>query len=224
LKPQYTNNFELNYTYNKSINVSLGYSRTTDVIAELPGADPKTKIGFVTSQNLQTQNSYNFNVFAPYTITKWWEGNVNFTAFYLGFKSNGLEGGNLDRGQAAYNIRATETLSLIPGFKFEFTGNYQSALTYALFYVKPQYSIDGGVSHSFLNKKANIKFSVTDMFNMRTNDVTSNYEAVDFNIMQKRETRVARLTLTYNFGSTKIKMREHQGAADDESGRVKGNN
>jgi len=224
LKPQYTNNFELTYTYNKSINVSLGYSRTTDVIAELPGADPKTKIGFVTSQNLETQNSYNFNVFAPYTITKWWEGNVNFTAFYLGFKSNNLEGGNLDRGQAAYNIRATETLTPIPGFKFEFTGNYQSALTYALFYVKPQYSIDGGVSHAFLDKKANIKFSVTDMFNMRTNDVTSNYQAVNFDIRQRRESRVARITLTYNFGSTKIKMREHENASGDESGRVKGNN
>jgi iron complex outermembrane receptor protein len=224
LKPQYTNNFELNYTYNKSINVSLGYSRTTDVIAELPGADPKTKIGFVTSQNLQTQNSYNLNVYAPYTITKWWEGNINVTGFYLGFKSNGLEGADLDRGQAAYNIRATETLTPIAGFKFEFTGNYQSALTYALFDVKPQYSIDGGVSHSFANKKANIKFAVNDIFNMRRNDVTSNYQAVDFDIRQKRETRVARLTLTYNFGNTKIKMRKHQDAAEDESGRVKGNN
>jgi len=224
LKPQYTSNFELNYTYNKSINVSLGYSHTTDVISEIPGADPKTKIGFVTTQNLQSQNSYNINVYAPYTITKWWEGNVNVTGFYLGFKSNGLEGGNLDRGQAAYQLRATETVTPIPGFKFEFTGNYQSALTYALFYVKPQYSIDGGVSHSFANKKANIKFSVSDIFRMRRNDVTSNYQDVDFDIRQQRDTRVARLTLTYNFGSNKIQMRQHQSAADDEKGRVKGNN
>jgi hypothetical protein len=204
--------------------VSLGYSHTTDVISELPGADPKTKVGFVTSQNLQTQNSYNINVFAPYTITKWWEGNINVTGFYLGFKSNGLEGANLDRGQAAYNIRVNETFTPIKGYRLEFSGNYQSALTYALFYVKPQYSIDGGISHSFLQKKANIKFSVSDIFNMRRNDVTSNYQAVNFDIRQKRETQIARLTFTYNFGSTKIHARDHQSGADDLNQRVKGNN
>ena len=113
LKPQYTNNFEFNYTYNKSITLTLGYSRTTDVITEVPGTDPATKVAFVTQQNLQVQNGYNINLYAPYTITKWWSGNVNATGFYLGFKSKNLEGGDLDRGQAAYQIRATETFTPI---------------------------------------------------------------------------------------------------------------
>ena len=98
LKPQYTNNFEFNYTYNKNITLTLGYSRTTDVITEVPGTDPATKVAFVTQQNLQVQNGYNVNLYAPYTITKWWTGNVNATGFYFGFKSNGLEGGNLNTG------------------------------------------------------------------------------------------------------------------------------
>jgi outer membrane receptor protein involved in Fe transport len=224
LKPQYTNNFEFNYTYNKSITLTLGYSRITDVITDVPGTDPATKVAFVTQQNLQVQNAYNANLYASYTITKWWEGNINATAFYLGFKSNDLEGANLDRGQTAYQLRANETFTPIKGYRFELTGNYQSALTYALFYVKPQYSVDAGVSHSFLNKKANLKFSVSDIFNIRRNDVTSNYQSVDVDIRQKRETRIARLTFTYNFGSTKIKMRQHESGADDLKNRVKGNN
>ena len=224
LKPQYTNNYEFNYTYNKSITLTLGYSRTTDVITEVPGTDPATKVAFVTQQNLQVQNAYNANLYAPYTITKWWEGNINATVFYLGFKSNNLEGSDLDRGQTAYQVRATETLTPISGYKFELTGNYQSALTYGLFYVKPQYSVDAGVSHPFANKKANIKLSMSDIFNMRRNDVTSNYGSNDLDIRQKRESRVTRLTFTYNFGSTKIKSRQHQSGADDLNGRVKGNN
>ncbi len=224
LKPQYTNNFELNYTYNKNITLSLGYSRTTDVITEVPGTNPATKETYVTQENLQVQNSYNINLFAPYTIAKWWEGNVNATGFYLGFQSNGLQGYNLDKGQAAFQIRTTQTITPVKGFKFEFTSYYQSALTYALFYVKPQYAFDGGVSHSFANKKANIKFSVSDIFNTRRNDVTSNYGSNNLDIRQKRETRIARLTFTYNFGSNKIKVREHESGADDLKGRVKGNN
>ncbi|NNU34515.1 TonB-dependent receptor [Mucilaginibacter sp. S1162] len=35
LKPQYTNNFELGYVYNKTIEVTVGYSKTTDANVEL---------------------------------------------------------------------------------------------------------------------------------------------------------------------------------------------
>src|SRR6185437_7604986 len=201
LKPQYTSNFEFNYTYNKSLNVSLGYSRTTDVITEVPGTDPATKVAFVTTQNLQIQNAYTINVYEPYTFTKWWNGNINATGFYLGFKSNGLEGGNLNKGQSAFQIRTTQTFLPIKGYKLEVTSNYQSALTYGLFYVKPQYSTDAGISHSFANKKANLKFSVSDIFNTRTNNVSSHYQSTNLDVYQKRESRIARLTFTYNFGN-----------------------
>jgi iron complex outermembrane receptor protein len=223
LKPQYTNNFEFAYTYNKSVTLTLGYSRTTDVMTEVPGADPATKVAFVTQQNLEVQNAYNANLYAPYTITKWWSGTVNATGFYLGFKSKNLEGGNLDKGRVAYQLRTTQKLLPVKGYKFEITGNYQSALDYGLFYIKPQYSIDAGLSHSFANKKANIKFSVSDIFNTRRNDVTSNYQRINLDIRQSRESRIARLTLTYNFGNNKIKVRQHQTGADDEKNRVKGN-
>jgi iron complex outermembrane recepter protein len=224
LKPQYTNNFEFNYTYNKNITLSLGYSKTTDVITEVPGTDPATKVSFITQDNLQTQNAYNVNLFAPYTIAKWWEGNINATAFYLGFKSDNLEGGNLDRGQLAYNIRATETFTPFAGYKAELTGNYQSDLTYGLYDVKARYSVDAGVSHSFYAKKLNVKLSMSDIFNTQTNDVNSQYQNTDLFITQKRETRITRLTVTYNFGNSKIKAREHQTGADAEKGRVKGAN
>ena len=222
LKPQYTNNFEFNYIYNKSLTVTLGYSRTTDVITDIPGTDPATKASFVTSENLQTQNSYNLNIYSPYTITKWWEGNVNFTGFYLGFKSKGLQGGNLDDGRYAYQVRATETFTPAASYKIELTGNYQSRLVYGLFNVKPQYSVDAGIRRSFASKKLNIKISVSDIFNTLRNDVSTNYQSNNLLITQKNETRIARLTLTYNFGSNKIQAREHQSGADEEKGRVKG--
>lgn len=224
LKPQYTNNFEFGYTLNKNLNITLGYSHTTDVITEVPGTDPATKVSYVTTQNLQIQNSYNINIYSPYTISKWWNGNFNLTGFYLAFKSNGLEGGNLNNGRSAFQFRTTQTFLPFAGYKAELTTNYQSALVYGLFYVKPQYSTDAGVSHSFANKKANIKFSVSDIFNTRRNDVTSMYQNNNLDIRQKRETRIARVTLTYNFGNNKIKVREHHTGDDEEKGRVKGSN
>ena len=221
LKPQYTNSFELSYTYNKTINVTLGYSRTTDVSAEVLLTDTLSKATYQTRVNLQTQNNYNININSPYTIAKWWTGNINFNGFYLGFKSDSLLGGTLNNGQAAYNIRSTQTFLFGKGFKAEVSGNYESPLTYSIFKIKSRYSVDAGVSRSFINKKLNIKLAVTDIFNTRRNNVGTHFQSVNLDIRQKNETRLGRLTLTYNFGNSKIKARQHQTGADDEKGRVK---
>jgi iron complex outermembrane receptor protein len=223
LNPQYTNNFEFNYTYNKSITLTLGYSHTSDAITQILLTDPISKATYQTNLNLQSQNNYNVNLYAPYTITKWWEGNVNITGFYLKFKTDTLLGGKLDNGRAAYQIRTTQTFKIAKGYKAELSSYYNSAMTYGIFNIKPQYANDLGISHSFADKKANIKLSMSDIFNTRRNDVTSYYQANDLDIKQKNESRITRLTFTYNFGNNKIKVRQHQSGADDEKGRVKGN-
>jgi len=222
LKPQYTQSFELNYTYNKTINVSTGYSRTRDVSVEV--IQTKGKATFVTELNLQTQNSYNININTPFTFGKWWSGNVNFNGFYLGFKSDSLLGANLSRGKAAFQAKALNTFILGKGFKAELSGDYQSTLVYGVFVIKPQYAIDAGLSKSLFNKKANVKFSVSDIFNTRINNLTSNYQNTNIAVYQKQETRVALLTLTYNFGNSKLATRRHESGADAEKNRVKGGN
>jgi iron complex outermembrane receptor protein len=224
LNPQYTNHFELNYTWNKTINVSLGYSRTSDAITQILLTDPVSKATYQTNLNLQSQTNYNLSINSPFTITKWWTGNVNASAFYLGFKSDSLLGATLNRGKLAYQGNLTQTFQVAKDYKVEFMSMYQSSLTYGIFLVKPQYSNDFGISHSFDDKKASIKFSVSDIFNQRRNDVTSNYQTNDLDIKQKNESRIARLTLTYNFGNNKIKSREHESGADDLKNRVKGSN
>lgn len=229
LKPQYTNSFELNYTYNHNINVSLNYSRTTDVITEILLTDTVRKATFQTNLNLSVQNSYSININTPYNIAKWWTGNVNFNGFYLGFKSKPMENGELtsnqlNDGKFAFQLRTTNTFPFAKVYKAEVMTNYQSSLVYGYFHISPQYSTDLGMSRSLWAKKANIKFSVSDVFNTRKNHVLSDSQGNVIDIHQKNETRIARLTFTYNFGNTKIKVRQHQTGADEEKNRVKSGN
>jgi iron complex outermembrane receptor protein len=220
LKPQYTNTFELAYTYNKTLNVTLGYSRTTDASVDVLYTDTVRKATFQTTENLQTRDNYNININTPYTITKWWTGNLNVDGFYQSFKSAALLGQMLNNGQFAFQGRATQTF-IVPGYKFELTANYQSAQSYSIFKMKSQYAIDAGVSHSFYQKKMNLKLAVSDIFNTRKSRVSTNYSDTQLNLVQKNETRIARITFTYNFGNSKIKARQHQTGAEDEKGRVK---
>jgi iron complex outermembrane receptor protein len=220
LKPQFTNSYELSYTYKKKYNATLGYSLTTDVMVELPKQIDAQKVTFITRENLAEQINYSLNINAPFTITKWWSMNNNFTAFYLGFKTSSPEL-NLDNGQFAGNGNSINTFILSKTVKMEGTFNYQSPLTYGLFQIRSQYSFDAGISKSFSQKKANLKFSVSDVFNTRKQNLTVNQGNLNFQVYQKNETRIARLTFTYNFGNTKIQARRHQSGADDEKSRVK---
>lgn len=224
LKPQYTNAFNLNYTYNKNINVSLGYSHTRDLITEAIVTNVAQKSTYATTLNFSVQNNYNVNISAPFTFTKWWNVNVNVTGFYLQTKSDTLLGGRLDNGRVAYNFNIQQTFTPVKGYRLEVLGSYQSALAYALFDVRPQYFMDAGISHSFAAKKANLKLSVSDVFNTLHSNVSSNYQTNNFYLRQKGDTRIARLTFTYNFGSSKFQARQHTTGSDDEKSRVKGGN
>jgi iron complex outermembrane receptor protein len=220
LRPQFTNSYELSYTLKKKYNATLGYSLTTDVMVEFPKQLDDQKVTFITRENLAEQINYSLNINAPFTITKWWSMNNNVTGFYLGFKSPQTEL-NLNNGQYAANGNSINTFVLSKTVKMEGTFNYQSPLTYGLFQIRSQYSFDAGISKSFAQKKANLKFSVSDVFNTRKQNLTVNQGNLNFSVFQKNETRVARLTFTYNFGNSKIQSRRHNSGADDEKSRVK---
>jgi iron complex outermembrane receptor protein len=221
LRPQYTNNFELDYTYNKNLNLSLNYAHTIDAIQEIILTNVVQKASYETHLNISSQDSYSFSINTPFTITKWWTGNFDGNLYRLQFKSDTLAGGNLNNGQTAYNLKLTQTF-IFAGFRAEVFGNYQSAFTYGIYEIHPRYYVDAGISRSFDNKKFNVKFSVDDIFNTRTNNLDINYTSDDISIRQKSETRIARLSLTYNFGNSNIQKREHKTALQDESQRAGG--
>lgn len=222
LKPQYTNSYELSYTYKKTFNATLGYSRTSDVISEVLIQNDALAVTYDTKANLAVQNNYSLNLNLPFTFAKWWNSNTNATGFYLGIKSD-LAHSYLNAGQFAMNLNSNQTFTITKTLRAEASINYQSALTAGIFHIRSQYSIDGGVSKSFYNKRANLKLSMSDIFNTRKQSLTSLYGNVNLNINQKNETQVARLTFTYNFGSNKFAARKHTTGAEDEKNRVKSN-
>jgi hypothetical protein len=224
LNPQYTNSFEFDYTYAKMINVSLSYSHTDDVITQLILPDNAKKSTYQTTLNLNTQDVYNININAPFQFTKWWSGNANINANYLVIKTKALLGANLDAGAPAAQVKVSQSFQLNKTLRAELSTAYQSPQTYAVLNLRAQAWADAGISQSLFNKKANLKFSVSDIFNSRKNSATSLYQSLNFEFHQKNETQVARLTFTYNFGNAKIKARQHSTGAESEKSRVSSGN
>ncbi|RZL47304.1 MAG: hypothetical protein EOP00_12340 [Pedobacter sp.] len=225
LNPQYTNSFALSYNYQQKWTASLGYSYTKDVITTTLINDLEKKTLFILEQNLASEQNYNLNVGAPITITKWWETNNDFTLYYNQFKSPNLMGMPFNSGKLSYIINSSHTFNISPSINAELAMDYHSAQVYGTYAVKPLYGIDFGISKSFAAKRANVKFAINDVFNMRKANIKSAILLQDYQLSQKQESRIFRLSFSYNFGSSSIKAaRERSKSSDTEQSRVKSGN
>lgn len=216
LQPEYTQAFEMSYTLLQRFNFSAGLNLTRDAIVESMKQDDIKKTTTVFRDNFASSKTWFMNINAPVTVTKFWKSNTNLTAFYLGFKSEDINN-PLQSGEFATQIYNNNTLTISPTLRAEATLNYQSPLTYSIYKIDQQWSVDAGLNKSFKNNKANIKLAVSDIFNTKTQNITTRHANLNADINQKRETRIFRLTLSYNFGSTKIEKRNMDNSSDEKN-------
>nr|WP_068890854.1 outer membrane beta-barrel family protein [Pedobacter panaciterrae] len=225
LNPQYTNAFEFSYGYKKILNATLGYSATRDVITTTLLTDSIKKTLLIKDQNLASENTINLNISAPLTITKWWSTNNEFTLYHTNYSAPELMGVPFKSSKLTWLANITQTFQLKPTLSAELTASYQSAQIYGTYKVKPIYGVDLGLSKSFADNKMNLKLAVTDVFNQRKAYISSAITQQDYKVYQKPETRVYRLTFTYNFGSILIKaIRERSNGSSAEQNRAKSGN
>lgn len=206
LRPEYANAVEATYSFKNKYHLSAGYSLTTDVIVESMLQDEVEKTTAVTRANLAEQRSAHLNITAPFKIRNYWNTNVMLNGFYLGFKGE-LNANRLDRGQFATQATNQHTFTITPKWTAELNLQYNSPLTYSIYSIKGQFGSDIGVSRSLFGKQGNIKLAVSDIFNTRKQLVRTNHGNLNVNIDQRHETRIARLTLTYNLGKNGFSQR-----------------
>jgi len=222
LKPQYTNAFEVSYSFKKTLNVSLGYSHTSDVISDVLLLDTAKKTIFISKENLATQDSYNLNVNYPVQLFKWWNTSNNATTYYNRFKTPDVGGSPYEGGRVAFNLNTTHTFTVRATTSVEASGFYQSKQIYGTIVIDPQYGIDLGVKQTFFNKKMDVKFAANDVFKLQKNRITSALSSQNYVVNERWESQVFRLTCVYRFGSNDIKgARQRSGSSAAEESRVK---
>ncbi|WP_171972576.1 outer membrane beta-barrel family protein [Mucilaginibacter polytrichastri] len=222
LRPQFTNSFELSYAYNKTFNVTFGYNHTNDVISQVVTTDTVRKTLYNTPQNIARYTSFDFNFDAPVTITSWWTTNNSLTAFYGRFSSPDLLGMPYSSGRVVFSFNTIQTVMLTPTMDLEVSGRYRTRGLEGTFTIQSQHRLDAGISKSLLSKKLNFKFAVDDLLNSWKLVTNSTLPSQNYNNYVKAESRIARLTCSYRFGSNNIKAaRQHQKSSDEEQNRVR---
>ncbi|MXV49505.1 TonB-dependent receptor [Pedobacter sp. HMF7647] len=225
LKPEYSNNFELSYGFKKTTNVTLNYSRTKDVITTTLLTDTVNKTLTLFDQNLASRDILSANINQPISIADWWKTNNDATIYYNRYKSPNLMGAPFENQKVTLILNSVQTFTLSPTVSTELSVNYTSAQAYGTYLAKPIYGVDLGVSKSFAKNRINLKMAGNDLFNQRIIKIKSAIPSQDYRLSQKQESRVFRLTATYNFGRTSVSAaRDRSSGSLGEQQRVRNGN
>lgn len=222
LKPQYTNNYELNYTLKQKYFLNLGYSVINDAITEVILPNTEQKALYQTNENLETQTVLSANLTVPVKIKKWWTMSNNLNVFHMAFETPNLNGETLKTGQTSYQLRMQNSFIIMDGLTAEFNANYDSPLTYGTLDLEERAYADLGISKTVLKKKGSIKFAVSDVFNTNRTRLKSAYPGLKYELYQKNETQLFRLNFSYRFGKNEIKpARRRATGTEAEQRRMK---
>lgn len=220
LNPQYSDAFGLNYAMGRKLFVAFNYSHTTDAITEVIEQLSEENQTFQTKQNLEDNNTMSLTISAPKIWTEWWTSRLNYTGFYNEFKS-AIPSGFLDNNSLTHMFNLNNEIQLPGSWDLELSGRYQSEMTYGLFVIEPQGSLDIGFSKKFLDKKASIKIGVSDILRTRRSRVIIDQDDINLIVDQQNDTRRVSINLSYRFGNQKVKAaKKRKTAAEEESGRI----
>ena len=222
LNPQYTHNFEVSYTLMQKYLLSVNYSRVNDVITDVLLPDPSQKALYQTNANIAKNISYGANLNIPVKVAKWWEMNNNLNVFYLSFEAPDLAGQALKTGKTSLQFKSQHTFTIVKGLTAELNGNYESPIEYGTLSIGSRYGVDAGLSKSLFKKKASLKLALSDVFNTQDTELTSAYPGLKYDLYQKNESQIGRISFSYRFGNNEIKpARRRSTGTESEQGRMK---
>ena len=166
LRPQMTHSMTFTQTFLGKFNWIMYYGLTSDFIAEIPFQNPEDGTTVFKQSNVDNQINYSTTVVAPFQPFKWWSINGNATAFYQKFTTN-LFNNEVETEATSVMARVANTFVLPNDFKVEVNGDYRSKTVWALYTIEGQWGVDFAVKKSFLDRKLEATFNLTDIFRTR---------------------------------------------------------
>ncbi len=223
LKPEFSNNVELSYNYNKTMVTTLYASIITDAYNfNFYEQDDTTKVNISTNKNLGRIYNYGIRFYTPAQITKWWSASFNLDVAYQRYVSY-PQNGYLDKGTQDIIFQSTQNFIITKGLTADLSGRYESPTFYGVNQFKANYYVSTGLSQQLFEKRGSLKLSVFDVFNTLRDRSHTNFDGLDMTVMDKKESQVARLTFTYRFGKISVKSLVHRTGNEEEQTRTRSN-
>ncbi|WP_277479390.1 TonB-dependent receptor domain-containing protein [Catalinimonas alkaloidigena] len=148
--------------------------------------------------NLNTSQTYGFELITTSQITPWWNVNASYSIFQTEVDGSNL-GTDLTNSGLSWNAKLTTDVNLPYGVDFQLTGNYTAPEIEAQGKDLARYYADISLQKSLLSDKANLSVTLRDVFDTRRFAGENYGESFRQSFEYKRESRILLVSLGYNF-------------------------
>jgi hypothetical protein len=218
LKPSYSNEFELAYTY-KNITATLSYSKALDEVNET--IEIQNGIYYSRPANLGSRVNKFASVDGDFNPAKWLNLHL-----YLSFREvhtvSNFYTGILDTKGRVFFSRPTINVKPGKDWTVQLTAGYQTKYNTGQFTLAERKRVDVAVSKK-LSANATVKVGVDDVFKQFVNaGVINNLANTYADYHNVGDSRIGKISFSYRFGKTISNQRQHEAnGAESEQNRVK---
>jgi len=219
LKPQFTDNYKLAYSFRSLFTVAVAYNYTTDVQGETIHNTGDVFIS--TTGNIGQQKTLNFSVNTNLQPAKWWTVNL-YAEVYNNTYQGPFYTGYLNQSKNTFGANSSNQFTISKTWNAEISGFYDSGGTYGQFVTLPKGMLNAAIQKKILNNKGSIKLNMQDILHTFSPSGTiTNIADATATFHNFVDTRLATLAFTYSFGkSTNVPPKRDTGGADSEQGRA----
>jgi len=227
LRPSYTHNAELSYTYKWATTVKIAYSQTNDFATDVIRQEGIT--GYQTVANVGRTDALNVSFSTPLPITKWWNGYVYAGATWNRFRGSLSVSEPFDQRAFAFDGYMQHAFTLSPVWSTQVSGFWSAPTTQTVYRIGGLGAINLSVQKKVWAGRGKLTLSVDDVLNTMRWKQSANFSLdpaspQQFVIDRKWESRRVSLRFAYRFGSNDIKSaRERETGTDASRIKTKGN-
>jgi hypothetical protein len=219
LTPSFTNNYQLNLTYNKQPFFTVGYSKTDDAIFDLIRQDNATAQIRQQEVNVENNANWNFRLFAPLSFIKGLDGYTGFIVTNSDYQSSTYNLA-LNQWNLFWFIQASYELPW--DVNFEVSGNYGTGALEGQVEVDWLAELDFSFGKKFLDDKLKVNLGFNKMLNrgfIGNIDFGNGRAEVENNGSRQN----VQLRMVYSFGSQFGKKKSNRKTNNDEEDRINDN-
>ncbi len=219
LKPTFSYNTELSYTYNNVITTALSFAYTNDEISET--IETGNNIFYSRPGNFGKSNTTSLSVNATLKPTKWWTIQCYTELTRTQYQSL-IYGQRLDTSGIFWYIGPVNQFQIDKKWSAELSGNFQTRVISGQFALIPLVSVRAGIARKLFDGKGSIKFNLSDVFYTQQPGGSifslSNSQARWLSYL---DTRVATVSFSYRFSKGQLLRARKTGGSESETGRVR---
>ncbi|MFC0514282.1 outer membrane beta-barrel protein [Mucilaginibacter angelicae] len=219
LKPQFTDNYKLAYSYRSLFTFAVAYNYTTDVQNET--IHKNGNIFISTTGNIGQQKTLDFSVNTNFQPAKWWSVNL-YTEVYNNTYQGEFYTGRLHQSKYTFSANGNNQFTISKSWSAELSGFYNTSGTYGQFVSIPTGMLNAAIQKKILNNKGSIKLNMRDVFkSFSPSGTITNIVGATATYHNFVDTQVATLAFTYNLGNlTHSAPKRDTGGAESEQGRA----